>query len=118
MRFVEKGGISTILDRNAMLALLFLREGARKESDLREVIANYYSIEATIKRISEAGLIHSWVDDTRYHARWHELTDVGCKVAMDLKRANDRLNGITVDDKGDEESNHGSPPEEGDKVKW
>jgi len=85
----------TILsEKNVAGMLVYLLQGPQKENDFTEILTNYYSISTVLNKLLESGLVRSWVDDTRYRARWYELTELGTEIALDLKRAEDRLAGL------------------------
>lgn len=75
---------------------------------------NYDSVKNATRRLEEEGLV-TWTEipgKSRYIMI--ELTELGRGVAIDLKRANDRLNGILPES---EQPNHGSPETEGSEAK-
>ena len=84
---------STILaDRHVMNMLLFLLDNGRvKESQLTAVVKNYYTAVDVASKLVSNGLALTWTEKDGHTVRIYELTDLGRDVAMDLKRANDRI---------------------------
>jgi hypothetical protein len=105
---------SIIIEKNAISILLFLKNGPRKENDLTDIVSNFYSVEKALDKLRDAGLVRSWVDTTRYHARWHQLTEQGEMVAKKLKEIENIMKGSTS--KEDEPIDYEAPEEEGDSV--
>lgn len=105
-------GAGTVLaDRHVMNMLLFLLDNGRvKESQLTAVVKNYYSAVDVASKLVSNGLALTWTEKDGHTVRIYELTDLGKDVAMDLKRANDRLNGIIPES---DQPNHGAPEAEG-----
>ena len=83
--------LTILSEKNVVGILVYLHGGPKKENDLTKVVSNYYSISIVLEKLRNAGLIRSWTDDTRYHARWHELTDTGKSVVKKLLDVQDIL---------------------------
>ena len=97
--------LTILSEKNVVGILVYLHDGPHKENDLTKVVSNYYSISVVLEKLRNAGLIHSWTDDTRYHARWHELTNVGKSVVKKLLDVQDILSGEILID-SDPDMNH------------
>ena len=75
---------------------------------------NYDSVKNATRRLEEEGLV-TWTEipgKSRYIMI--ELTQLGRDVAVDLKRANDRLMGFIPES---DQPNHGASETEGSEVK-
>lgn len=93
----EPSSIKTVLGfQNSVPILIYLYEagGSAKSGHLREAIGNYNSIKSAASRLEEAGLIKITSFSGKSAYILYELTDLGTDIARDLKRANDRLNGL------------------------
>ena len=75
---------------------------------------NYDSVKNATRRLEEEGLV-TWTE-TPGKSRYImiELTQLGRDVAVDLKRANDRLMGFIPES---DQPNHGASEAEGSEVK-
>ncbi len=90
--------------------LLFLFENGKvKESQLTAVVKNYYTAVDVAAKLVDSNLVDTWMEKDGHTVKVYELTALGLEIARDLKRANDRLNGILPESK----TNHGSPEAEG-----
>lgn len=75
---------------------------------------NYDSVKNAVRRLEEERLL-TWTEvPGKSRFIMIELTKLGSDVATDLKRANDRLMGITSES---EQPNHGSPETEGSEAR-
>ena len=110
------GSDQTVLsERHVMNMLLFLLENGKvKESQLTAVVKNYYTAVDVATKLVDNNLVDSWMEKDGHTVKVYKLTALGSEVARDLKRANDRLNGILPES---EQSNHGSPETEGSEVR-
>ncbi len=104
---------SILSEKNVAGVLLFLLDGCKKENDFTKIISNYYSINATLTKLCDAGLVSMTVEKSRYTIRWYELTQLGYQVAQDLKKATDRIDGILPEEPL---TNCGAPSQEGDTI--
>ena len=86
--------VKTVLGfQNSVPVLIFLLEsgGSAKSGYIREAVGNYNSIKSAAQRLSDSGLITITAFGGKSSYILYELTDLGYKVAEDLKRANDRI---------------------------
>ena len=96
---------SILSNQNAVPLLVYLYEkgGAAKASHILEAVSNYNSIKNVGARLEEVGLIkiseNTEVDQgkKRYYILY-ELTEEGREVAKHLKRAEDALRGLCVEE--------------------
>lgn len=107
---------SVLSKSNSVDILIYLLVNGESKATIIQngINLNYDSLKNSASRLEENGLItsHEVCGKSRYIA--YKLTPMGEDVAADLKRANDRINGILPDDP---EMNCGSPSEEGDTVR-
>lgn len=96
------------------MLLFLLNRGKVKESQLTEVVKNYYTATNVITKLVDCDLVESWIEKDGHTVKMYMLTSLGEDVAVDLKRANDRLNGILPES---EQPNHGTPEAEGSEAK-
>lgn len=107
------GGQTVLSDRHVMNMLLFLFENGKvKESQLTAVVKNYYTAVDVAAKLVDSNLVDTWMEKDGHTVKVYELTALGLEIARDLKRANDRLNGILPEP----ETNCGSPETEGSGV--
>ena len=76
--------LSILSEKNVVDMLIFLREGRHKENDFTQIVSNYYSINATLSKLVESGLINMNLECGRYQTRWYELTPLGEEVSAHL----------------------------------
>lgn len=83
--------LSILSEKNVVDMLIFLLEGRHKENDFTQIVSNYYSINSTLTKLVESGLIEMDLECGRYQTRWYELTPKGYEVSTHLKSALDLI---------------------------
>lgn len=107
-------GQTVLSDRHVINMLLFLFENGKvKESQLTAVVKNYYTAVDVAAKLVDSNLVDTWMEKDGHTVKVYELTALGLEIARDLKRANDRLNGLMPES----ETNCSSPEVEGGEVR-
>lgn len=113
----DHGTAKTVLSKpNSVAILIHLYEsgGSSKMTFIQDAVGgNYDTLKNAAKRLEDEGLIVMREVPGKSKYILVELTTLGHDVAHDLKRANDRLNGILPES----ETNHGSSETEGSGVR-
>jgi hypothetical protein len=80
---------SIFSEKNVVSMLLFIYANKKvKESQLTEIVPNYYTSVKVVNILADAGLVRSWSEKVGYTIRWYEITDLGTQAAGHLYEAN------------------------------
>jgi hypothetical protein len=83
---------SIFSEKNVVSMLLFIYANDKvKESQLTDIVSNYYISVKVANILVNAGLVKSWSEKIGHTTRWYETTELGGKIAKLLKEANDLI---------------------------
>ena len=91
---------SVLSQPNSVTLLVYLLEsgGSAKTSHIQDAIGNFNSVKSAGERLEKEGLVTITEHTGQSRYMLYELTERGREVAKHLKRAEDALQGIGIDD--------------------